>query len=82
MRQYAPLVSMRQKETTAAESTDLQCAKWVGGGWDKELDSYGTKCGFGVDLASGAAIQAAAYMQQIDERFDDGDRYYCILEDA
>jgi len=63
----------------------------IGGSWDMELDSYGVKAAFGVVFSAGAP--SAAYMQEIDERFDDGDvitgsfrriapgRYYYILEE-
>lgn len=62
----------------------------LGGVWDSELNSFGITSAFGVHF-NGGVNPGDAYMQQIDQLFDDGnlatggfqklaaDRYYYII---
>lgn len=62
----------------------------LGGVWDSELNSFGITSGFGVHFIGGGN-PGDAYMQEIDQSFDDGnlatggfqkiavDRYYYII---
>ncbi len=68
----------------------------IGGVWDMELDSFGVKSALGVHFhaPAGGPSRDDAYMQRIDQKFDDGNlatgnfrkiadgRYYWVVADA
>ncbi len=74
-------------------------AKWetltpIGGVWDCERNDHGITSGFGVDFRNGGGEDRdAAFMAEVDGRFDDGDiatgffrdvgedRYYYVFAD-
>ena len=63
----------------------------LGGVWDAELNSFGITSAIGVHFNGQGATRNAAYMQEVDQLFDDGnletggfrqiagDRYYYII---